>query len=65
MDCKVIYEKLIFDIFKTIIIEQNKLLLKEISVKFELDYEELLQKYIKPEYYLPVIEKTKAENLNI
>lgn len=65
MDCKVIYEKLIFDIFKTIIIEQNKLLLKEISVKFELDYEELLQKYIKPEYYLPVIEKPKAENLNI
>jgi hypothetical protein len=59
MDNKVIYEKLIFDIFKTIIIEQNKLLLKEVAKKFELDYDELLKKYIKPEYYLPVIEKSK------
>jgi hypothetical protein len=59
MDNKVIYEKLIFDIFKTIIIEQNKLLLKEVAKKFELDYDELMKKYIKPEYYLPVIEKSK------
>jgi hypothetical protein len=58
MDNKITYEKLIFDIFKTIIIEQNKLLLKEVSSKFELDYEELLKKYIRPEYYLPVIEKS-------
>jgi hypothetical protein len=59
MDSKIVYEKLIFDVFKTIIIEQNKLLLKELAVKFELDYEELLRKYIKPEYYLPVVEKSK------
>lgn len=59
MDNKVIYDKLIFDVFKTVIIEQNKLLLKEVSSKFGLDYEELLKKYIKPEYYLPVIEKSK------
>lgn len=58
MDSKVIYEKLIFDMFKTIIIEQNKILLREVSVKFDLDYDELLKKYIKPEYYLPVIEKS-------
>lgn len=58
MDSKVIYEKLIFDIFKTIIIEQNKILLKEVSRKFDLDYDELLKKYIKPEYFLPVVEKS-------
>lgn len=58
MDSKVSYEKLIFDVFKTIIIEQNKILLKEVSIKFDLDYDDLLQKYIKPEYYLPVIEKS-------
>lgn len=59
MDSKVNFDKLIFDIFKTIIIEQNKLLLREISTRFSLDYDELLKKYIRPEYYLPVIEKSK------
>lgn len=59
MDSKIIYEKLIFDVFKTIIIEQNKLLLRELATKFDLNYEELLKKYIKPEYYLPVVEKSK------
>lgn len=60
MDNKIVYDKLIFDVFKTIIIEQNKLLLKEISRKFDLDYEDLLKKYLKPEYYLPVIERSKS-----
>lgn len=53
---------MIFDIFKTTIIEQNKLLLKEIATKFDLDYDKLLEKYIKPEYYLPVIVKTSDDN---
>lgn len=48
---------MIFDIFKTIIIEQNKILLKEIAERFDLDYSMLLDKYIRPEYYLPVIVK--------
>lgn len=56
MDSKITFEKMVFDVFKTIIIEQNKVLLKEIAEKFNLDYDELLIKYIKPEYYLPVIE---------
>ena len=43
MDSKVNFDKLIFDIFKTIIIEQNKLLLREISTRFSLDYDELLK----------------------
>lgn len=59
MDNKISYEKLIFDIFKSVIIEQNKLLLKEVSLRFGLDYQELLDKYIKPEYYLPVIDRSK------
>lgn len=59
MDSKITYEKLIFDVFKTVIIEQNKLLLREVSSKFGLDYEDLLKKYLKPEYYLPVVDKLK------
>jgi hypothetical protein len=47
--------KMIFDIFKNIIIEQNKVLLLQVSEKCGIDYETLLEKYLKPEYYLPVI----------
>ena len=54
--------KMIFDIFKTVIIEQNKLLLKEIATKFDMDYNTLVEKYIKPEYYLPVILNTNPSN---
>ncbi len=46
---------MIFDIFKNIIIEQNKVLLLQVSEKCGIDYETLLEKYLKPEYYLPVI----------
>ena len=49
---------MIFDIFKTVIIEQNKFLLKEIATKFDMDYDTLVEKYIKPEYYLPVVLNT-------
>lgn len=50
--------KMIFDIFKNIIIEQNKILLKQIAEKHNLEYEYLLEKYIVPQYYLPVILST-------
>lgn len=46
---------MIFDLFKSVIIEQNKMMLMDIAKKFDLDYEALVEKYIKPEYYLPVI----------
>ncbi len=49
---------MIFDVFKTTIIEQNKLLLKEIAEKFDLDYDMLLEKYITPANYLPSIVMT-------
>jgi hypothetical protein len=46
---------MVFSVFKNIIIEQNKVLLKIIAEKYNLDYEELLKKYITPDNYLPVI----------
>lgn len=46
---------MIFDIFKTVIIEQNKVMLKDVAKQFDLDYDTLVEKYVKPEYYLPVI----------
>lgn len=49
---------MIFDIFKSVIIEQNKMMLKDVARQFDLDYDTLLEKYIKPEYYLPVIVRT-------
>jgi hypothetical protein len=51
------YEAIIFNIFKNIIIEQNKKLLEIIANKYNIDHEYLISKYLKPEYYLPVILK--------
>lgn len=48
---------MIFNIFKNIIIAQNKVLLKTIADEHNLDYDYLLDKYLKPAYYLPVISK--------
>jgi hypothetical protein len=62
MDNKVAKEfhhKIVFDIFKNIIIEQNKILLKKISEVTGIDEDHLLETYIKPEYYLPVITKSQ------
>lgn len=43
--------------FKNIIIEQNKKLIKQVAEKTGLDEQYLADKYIKPAYYLPVIVK--------
>jgi hypothetical protein len=50
---------MVFNIFKNIIIEQNKVLLKVIADKYDLDYDELLKKYITQDHYLPVITSSK------
>jgi hypothetical protein len=50
---------IICELFKNIIIEQNKLFLKIIADKYNLDYQFLLDTYLKPEYYLPIILKNK------
>ena len=42
-------------LFKNMIIEQNKVLLRHIAEKTGLEYSYLEEKYIRPEYYLPII----------
>lgn len=49
--------KVILDVFKNIIIEQNKEFLKEVSKAYNIDYDYLINKYLKPEYYLPIVKK--------
>jgi hypothetical protein len=50
---------LVFNIFKNIICEQNKVLLKAIADKYDLDYDDLARKYLTPDHYLPVIVSPK------
>lgn len=52
-------KEMVFNVFKNIIIEQNKTLLKIIAEKYDLDYEDLLKKYITPDHYLPVVSASK------
>ncbi len=54
--------KVAFAVIKNIIIEQNKELLKLIAKKYNLDYDMLVEKYITPTYYLPVVQKTDKQN---
>jgi len=49
----------IFRILTNIIIKQNRKLLEEVAKKYNLDEEYLVQKYLQPAYYLPVIVSTK------
>ena len=58
---KEFHHKIVFDIFKNVIIEQNKILLKKISEVTGIDEDHLLETYIKPEYYLPVITKSQPK----
>lgn len=56
MDNKV-KKKITFELIKNIIIQQNKLLLNEVSKKTNINLLYLEKYYIKPEYYLPIIIK--------
>lgn len=49
--------EVVFAIFKNIIIEQNKRLLEMIARDYNKNAEALESKYIKPEFYLPIIQK--------
>jgi hypothetical protein len=51
----------IFSILTNIIIRQNRQLLIELAKKYELDEEYMLQKYLQPAYYLPVIVSTRPK----
>lgn len=44
-----------FDMFKYMTIKQNRILIAQIAKDFNLSESKLLEKYLKPEYYLPVI----------
>jgi hypothetical protein len=48
---------LAFSMLKNIIIAENKELFRKISEKYKIDYNELAEKYLKPEYYLPLVTK--------
>lgn len=49
-----------FALFKNIIIEQNKRLLEQIAKDHGRDIGKLMDKYIKPEFYLPIIQKCSS-----
>lgn len=49
-----------FSIIKNVIIEENKVMIKKIAQIIGKSEEELLKKYIKPEYYLPIIQRSLA-----
>jgi hypothetical protein len=53
--------KIVFDFFKNIIVEQNKVFLVQVAKKLNIPEQELLETYLKPEYYLPIVEKCKAK----
>ncbi len=52
--------KIMFDLFKNIIKEQNKELLSQVAKVTGKDEAELVEKYIKPEFYLPIIDRKKS-----
>lgn len=57
MDTKVKKDReLGFEMIKNILIEQNKHLLKQIAKDFERSENNLLKRYLKPEYYLPIVQ---------
>ncbi len=57
-------EKIIFQLFKQIIIKQNQEFIEDLAKTFKRDSEELKEKYIKPEYYLPILIRSKKTNDN-
>lgn len=52
----------VFNMIKNIIIEQNKQLLRKVAQNTGLDESYLLDKYLRPEYYLPIFLKDANKN---
>lgn len=63
MDNKIneFHKKITFDLFKNIIIEQNKLLLSKVSEVTGLNEKYLNETYLTPAYYLPIITKYQED----
>lgn len=51
-----------FQMFKYMTIAQNKELIKQIAKDFKLSESILLERYLKPEYYLPVVQKNDRQH---
>lgn len=51
-----------FQMFKYITIKQNRELLKQIAKDFNMNESRLLERYLKQEYYLPVIQITQKND---
>ena len=56
MDSQIEKGDIAFDILKNIIIKQNEEMLKVIAEHYKIPYQYLKKQYIKPEYYLPIVE---------
>jgi len=50
-------ENITFELLTELIKNQNIMLLKHIAKKYKLDEEELLNKFLKKNYYIPFIDK--------
>lgn len=53
-------EKVIFQTIKQVIIKQNEVFLRDLARRFKRDPDDFCKKYIKPEYYLPVLERASG-----
>lgn len=61
LQSKCMENKIVCDVFTNIIKEQNRAFLAEIAKAYNLDYKYLEKKYIKPEYYLPIITSSASK----
>jgi len=50
-------EKVIFQTIKQVIIKQNEIFLRDLARRFKRNPDDFCKKYIKPEYYLPILER--------
>ena len=46
-----------FELFKSVIMEQNRALIKQIAKDHKRTESRWLYRYLKPEYYLPIVEE--------
>lgn len=51
-------EEVVFDMFKNILKAETESFVREIARNYRRSEHVLLEKYLKPEYYLPIIRNT-------
>jgi hypothetical protein len=55
-------KEITFQLIKNVIIKQNEEFLKDIAQKLNMPSSVLLEKYIRPEYYLPICNNPPLPN---